>query len=647
MSGLCGAIDRTGRDPAAQSQAIQAMIERLHRSGRGGLAHWLDPVSGVALAHCGALRATDGQPLCSPCGRFVLALDGSLCNRRALRQALRLDPDGTECDAQLILQAVARWGLRRSLSRCRGAFALALWDAHQATLWLARDRAGQRAMYYGWNEGRFLFGSELKALFGHPRFHAEVDRDALSLLLRYGYVPAPHSILQGVFKLAPGHALKLDAAALAGGAGAHHPQQAACRYWCPRAEIETAKAGAEPAGDLVAATGQLDVLLRAAVAGAGPQRGRIATFLSGGTDSSVVAALAQSQSALPIDTFTLGFVDPGHDERGWAAQVAHRLGTRHTEHVMQASEALEHVHRLAQVWCEPFADPSQLPTLLASTLVARHVPVALTGDGGDELFHGHASYARAVRNARWARQLPGPLRRGLGRFNRIDPERARLGGFAAIAAEAAVVSGVEGHYLLRVSRWRDPARVVLGATEPATCFTDPAQWLRLGSEADRVRYLDFRMDLGEGVLTRVDRAGRAAGLDARAPLLDLEVIRFAWSLPDELKYAGGMHKRILKAVLRQHLPDALVDRPKRGFGPPLASWLAGPLRPWADDLLDAARLQREGHFEVGMVQRMWQAFCMGERKWHTHLWPILMFQAWHAGYRAELAARRPLPGSAG
>ncbi|MCC7634108.1 asparagine synthase (glutamine-hydrolyzing) [Stenotrophomonas rhizophila] len=638
MSGLCGVVDRRGCAPALQAQAIQSMIQRLHRSASGGRHHWLDPASGVALAHCGTLRTSDAQPLASPCGRFVLVLDGSVCNRSDLRRALRLDPEHPACDAQLVLQAVVRWGLRRSLSRCRGAFALVLWDAQEGQLWLVRDRAGQRPLYYGWNAGMFLFGSELKAMFGHPRFHAGVDRDALTLLLRYGYIPAPHSILQGVFKLAPGHAVKLDAAALAAGAAVHRPEDAVCRYWCPRAEIETAKAEVEAtACDLATATGQLDVLLRGAVVSAGPQRGRVATFLSGGTDSSVVAALAQSQSALPIDTFTLGFADPGHDERHWAAQVARQLGTRHTEHVMQGEEALAQVQRLPEVWCEPFADASQLPTLLASSLVARHVPVVLTGDGGDELFHGHASYARAVRNARWARQVPALLRRRLGAWQARDPERARLGGLAAVAAEATAQQ-VEGHYLLRVSRWRDPARVVRGGSEPATCFTDPTQWLRTGSDADRVRYLDFRMDLGDGVLAKVDRAGRAFGLDTRAPLLDLEVIRFAWSLPDELKYAGGMHKRVLKAVLRRHLPDALVDRPKRGFGPPLASWLAGPLRPWAEELLDPVRLQREGCFQVPIVRGMWQDFCAGQRKWHTHLWPILMFQAWYARYQAELAS---------
>ncbi|WP_411849783.1 asparagine synthetase B family protein [Stenotrophomonas sp. LGBM10] len=640
MSGLCGVVDRSGIDAGAQLRGLHGMTGRRPRSGPGDTRHYLDAAAGVGMGYCGAARAA-GPPLPSACGRFVLSLDGTLCNRIDLLRALQLDPDGMADDAALILHAVARWGIRRGLLHCRGAFALALWDAREGTLWLVRDPVGQRPLYYGWNEGLFLFGSDLTTMFGHPTFRAGVDRDALTLLLRYGYVPAPHCILQGVFKLAPGHALHLDAGALAAGAAAHRPQEAARRYWCPRNGIETAKARvAPPQRNLAAASGALDSVLRSAVAAASPARGRVAAFLSGGTDSSVVAALAQTQSAVPIDTFTLGFTDPGHDERRWASLVARRLGTHHTEHVMRASDVLDHVPALPQVWSEPFADASQLPTMLASALVARHVPVALTGDGGDELFHGHASYTRAIRNARWTRQLPPPLRRRLGAWQAADPERARLGGLAAVTAESAART-VEGHYLLRVSRWRDPARVVRAGREPTTCFTDPAQWLRTGSDADRVRYLDFRMDLGEGVLTKVDRAARAAGLDTRAPLLDMDVIRLAWSLPDALKYAGGMHKRVLKAVLRQHLPDALVDRPKRGFGPPLARWLAGPLRPWAEDLLDPVRLQREGHFEVRIVRDMWQDFCAGQRKWHTHLWPILMFQAWYAHYQAALTARPP------
>lgn len=634
MNGLCGSWDRHTIDVAAQRLHVRTMVATLRLHGRGGSGLWQDACDGVALACCSRRQDADVAPVRSACGRRVMVMDGMLANRSELVDALGDAAPVTCSDATVLLAAITRWGLHASLQRCRGAFSIVLWDARERTLHLVRDRAGERALYYGWSGGAFLFGSELKALQAHPAFTAAVDRNALALLLRFGYIPAPHCIHQGIFKLPAGHVLALDAAALEAGAAAHEPGTASLAYWCPRAEIHQARAtrARAPVTERGAVDG-LDAILRRAIqACRPPPREGTAAFLSGGTDSSLVSALAQTDSLLPIDTFTLGFDDPGHDERGWASQVARHLGTRHTEHVMRAPEVVEHVAALPDVWCEPFADPSQLPTLLATALLSRHRSVALSGDGGDELFHGHGSYTRAIRNARWRRQCPAMLRTWMAACANTDAERARLGGLAAVAAESGAGS-IEGHYLLRVSRWRDPARVVLGATEPATCFTDASQWLGGGSDADRVQYLDLRMDLGEGVLAKVDRAARAYGLATRAPLLDLDVMRYAWSLPDQAKYQRGVHKRVMKDLLRRHLPDSLVDRPKRGFGPPMARWLAGPLREWADALLEPSRLQREGFFDVHAVRTMWLDFCAGQRKWHTHLWPVLMFQAWYAAQR--------------
>lgn len=269
-------------------------------------------------------------------------------------------------------------------------------------------------------------------------------------------------------------------------------------------------------------------------------------------------------------------------------------------------------------------------------LVANRHRVVMTGDGGDELFHGHGAYQRAIRNAAWNERVPAPLRSLLRRWPAADPERARLGGWPALRSELGADS-VEGHYLLRVSRWRDPARVVLHAREPGTVFTDRGRWLEAGDPADRVQYLDFLMDLGNGILTKIDRAGAAYGLETRSPLLDPAVARFAWSLPGRLTFADGEHKWILKQLLSRHLPERLVYRPKMGFGPPVAAWLAGPLFPWANALLDEQRLRREGYFDAGKVARIWAEFCDGRRKWHTHLWPILMFQAWLERHRRAVA----------
>ena len=381
---------------------------------------------------------------------------------------------------------------------------------------------------------------------------------------------------------------------------------------------------------------RLEMVLHQAVARRTPRDGNAAAFLSGGTDSSLVTAVLQSQSTRPIDTFTVGFDDPRHDEADWADQVAARLGTRHPRHILRRGEAAALVAALPDIWCEPFADASQVPTLLASMLVANRHRVVMTGDGGDELFHGHGAYQRAIRNAAWNERVPAPLRSLLRRWPAADPERARLGGWPALRSELGADS-VEGHYLLRVSRWRDPARVVLHAREPGTVFTDRGRWLEAGDPADRVQYLDFLMDLGNGILTKIDRAGAAHGLETRSPLLDPAVARFAWSLPGRLTFADGEHKWILKQLLSRHLPERLVYRPKMGFGPPVAAWLAGPLFPWANALLDEQRLRREGYFDAGKVARIWAEFCDGRRKWHTHLWPILMFQAWLERHRRAVA----------
>lgn len=349
-------------------------------------------------------------------------------------------------------------------------------------------------------------------------------------------------------------------------------------------------------------------------------------FLSGGTDSSLVTAMMQAQSTLPIEAWTVGFDDPGHDESDWASQVARHLGVQHHLHRMDARQGLDLLQRLPQVWCEPFADASQLPTLLASELLGARKPVALTGDGGDELFFGHPSYGRALRNARLCGGLPDWVRDLARRSgNRMNVERGRLGGWRALVAEVAA-NDVEGHYLQRVTRWRQPAQVVLGAREPMTIFQQ--QDTALPAEA-RIQLLDFRMDLAEGILAKVDRAGMAAGVETRAPLLDMEVVRLAWRLPQHLKYHDGEHKRILKHLLARYLPEPLVYRPKRGFGPPMARWLAGPLRDWAEALLDPQLLRNQGCFDAARVRGIWEAFLRGERKWHTHLWNVLMFQAWH------------------
>lgn len=636
MSGICGVVVRPGKCSAGLPHRVDAMSAASRHGGRAPSA-WCDESNGVAMARVHRVGGTPSSPQRSPCGRYVLCLDGTLYTRGALQREFATSVGATEDDATLLLRSIAARGLQRTLTQCDGDFALAVWDRQEQVLWLARDRVGARPLYYGWCQGDLLFGMGLASLHGYPGFQAPINRDALPLLLRFGYIPAPHSIQQGIFKVAAGCVVRLTPAMRAAGAQAHGVHAGGRRYWDAREDIRTAideRAHMPVSSD--DALERLEMLLHQAVARRTPGGGGAAAFLSGGTDSSIVTAVLQSQSTLPVDTFTVGFDDPRHDEADWADQVAARLGTRHTRHILRRGEAATLVEALPDIWCEPFADASQVPTLLASMLVADRHRVVMTGDGGDELFHGHGAYQRAICNAAWNARVPRAVRSLLRRWPAADPERARLGGWPAVRSELGADS-VEAHYLLRVSRWRDPARVVLHAREPSTVFTDRARWLEAGDPADRVQYLDFLMDLGNGILTKIDRAGAAHGLQTRSPLLDPAVARFAWSLPGNLTFAGGEHKWILKQLLSRHLPERLVYRPKKGFGPPVAAWLAGPLFPWANALLDEQRLHREGFFDAAKVARIWTDFCAGRRKWHTHLWPILMFQAWLERHRQAIA----------
>ncbi|MGO4262291.1 asparagine synthase (glutamine-hydrolyzing) [Lysobacter sp. TAB13] len=633
MSGLAG-VWRAHEDwdDERLRYCARSMIHALRHRGAHDHAVWSDAAAGLALSHCRAFEGGAAQPAHSANGRYVLSLDGALFNRESLYHELAaLDEVAADaCDAALLLAAIARWGLQRTLSRCNGAFALSLWDRRDRILWLARDRVGKRPLYYGWAGGDFVFASELKSLHRHPGFDAAVDPDAISLLLRYDYIPAPHSIHRGIFKLSPGAFLRLNPAAMRAGHGAHQPAHDTQVYWCARQRM-TEAVGSRTELALDEAVDQLEILLQQAVSARMNAPRPVGAFLSGGTDSSLVAAMMQAQTATPVDTYAIGFDDDRHDESDWARKVARALGTRHTEHRVDGREALGMIERLPQVWCEPFADSSQVPTLIASEIVARRSPIAMTGDGGDELFFGHSSYCRALRNARWNAQLPGPLRRWAHRSGGARAERARLGGLRALWAELGARE-VEDNYLQRVSRWRDPSAAVLGAREPLTVFGDPQRQLRIGDAADRIQFLDFQMDLPNGILTKIDRAGMACGLETRSPLLDRAVIEFAWSLPTALKHHRGEQKYILKKLLERYLPAPLIYRPKNGFGAPVASWLRGPLREWAEALLDESRLRAEGHFDARVVRGLWGEFLGGQRKWHTHLWNVLMFQAWWEQY---------------
>lgn len=639
-------LPAAAQDAAALQAQVQAMGGALAHRGPDDAGAWVDAPAGVALAHQRLsildLSPLGHQPMASADGRYVMAYNGEVYNFAALRA--ELEPLGHSfrghSDTEVLLAAIVQWGLEATLARSNGMFAIALWDREERCLWLARDRVGKKPLYYGWAGQTLVFGSELKALWQHPDFDNDIDRDALTLLLRLDYIPAPHSIHQRCFKMMPGRVLRLDAQSVAAGAAAHRPEQAQRPYWDARAQMQQALA-IPFQGSLEQAEERLDALLRDAVALRMVADVPVGVFLSGGTDSSLVAALMQAQSSTPVHSFSIGFSDSHHDEAPLARELARHLGCDHTELYVSGADALAVVPQLPAMFDEPFADASQVPTALVARLARQGVTVALSGDGGDELFFGYTRYTRALRNWQMLGRVPAPLRRWMGARAAAQGEASRAGGVAALLAEAGA-RGIGDVYRNRISRWRDPAAAVIGARE-AGSFYDLADPLHgAGTPADAMMLADFVSYLPDDLLCKVDRTTMAVSLEARAPLLDWRVAEFAWSLPLSFKRGEDTSKVLLKRVLGRYVPQTMVHRPKRGFGAPVSQWLKGDLRPWADDLLQPARLEREGVFAASAVQPLWQQFLAGQRKWHTHLWNVLMFQAWQAHWRqvrADVARR--------
>jgi asparagine synthase (glutamine-hydrolysing) len=658
MCGLAGFMVRDAGDGELMRQRAERMANQIAHRGPDDAGQWVDTEWGVALAHRRLsildLSPAGHQPMRSACGRFVLVFNGEIYNHMALRAQLE-SGGGAQAwrghsDTETLLACVAAWGVTRTLQAAVGMFAIALWDRTEHVLVLARDRLGEKPLYYGWQGATFLFGSETKALQAHPDFSASVDRGALALLLRHNCIPAPYSIHAGILKLPPGCLLRIHARSLE---AAGVPEA----YWTLN---DTLAAGlADPfAGSDLEATDALESQLRQSIAAQMLADVPLGAFLSGGIDSSTVVALMQAQSERPVRTFTIGLGEGAYDEARHAAAVAAHLGTDHTELRIHADDALAVIPRLPQIYCEPFADSSQIPTFLVSQLACRHVKVALSGDGGDELFGGYNRYLGARRIWSRLQYLPRPLRATLGRMLLAVSPAAWNGVFDAIApllpARARIaLPGEKAHKLARVlsagdghayyrgltSQWPDPGAVVIGATEPPTRLTDRTTWPAADSFEHWMMAMDAQTYLPDDILAKVDRAAMANSLETRVPLLDHRVVALAWRMPMRFKIRDGEGKWLLRQVLYRHVPRAMVDRPKMGFGIPLDAWLRGPLRAWAEELLCARRLADEGYFHPGPVRAMWEQHLVGSRNWQHHLWPILMFQAWLPGLSPPTAER--------
>src|SRR5512138_1627460 len=638
---MCGITGIFGTAEQTAAASLEAMTLSLAHRGPDDADTWLDAQAGIALGHRRLsiidLSPEGRQPMRSHSQRYVIVFNGEIYNFKALHDELSAlgHRFRGHSDTEVLLAGLDAWGLEQTLQRANGMFAFAVWDRAERVLHLARDRIGKKPLYYGWADTTLLFGSELKALLAFPKFAPEVDPYSLALFLRHNYVPAPWCILRGVFKLLPGTYLSLTRDDVVRGASQHEPTVACRRYWDTQSVLATAVSQPLRASENEIVE-QLDALLRDAVALRMYADVPLGAFLSGGTDSATTVALMQAQASRPVQTFSIGFHDPRHDEAKLARAVAEHLGTDHTELYVTGEDALAVVPELPNMFDEPFADSSQIPTYLVAQLARRSVTVALSGDGGDELFFGYGRYQRAMDVWKWLQRLPGPVRAALSStLGRYAGQEGRTSKLAQLANELRARS-IESIYRDRVSRWRFPEAVVRESREHQTPFTDEREWLAAGDEAHSLMYLDFVTYLPEDILTKVDRATMAVGLEARAPLLDYRVVELAFRVPYDMKKRGTEQKWLLKQLLRKYLPDPLVFRAKKGFGAPVAEWLKGPLRAWASDLLSRERLERQGHFDAVRISGIWTEFLAGERKWHTHLWNVVMFQAW-----LEYLGRRP------
>jgi len=637
MCGITGLIDPACPGEEDLRAAAGRMAQTLAHRGPDAAGTWVDAACGVALGHRRLavldLSEHGHQPMLSPCGRFCLVYNGEIYNHAALRRELEACGHSFQgrCDTEVLLAALAQWEIPQALRRLVGMFAFAVWDRSRRVLTLARDAVGIKPLYYGWQNGFFLFGSELKSLRAHPAFRGEIDRDAVALFLRHNYIPAPYSIYRGVYKLPPGAMLAVSPQS--------GPQQSAPQTWWDMREALEAGARDPFRGSPDEAVDELDHRLREAVAMEMEADVPLGAFLSGGVDSSTVVAMMQAQSSRPVKTFTVGFEEAGYNEAPYAKAVAEHLGTEHTEYHVTAAEAREQIPRLSIPYDEPFADSSQIPTLLLARLTRRHVTVSLSGDGGDELFCGYDRYFYLQRLWRRIGWCPHGLRalgaRIVQAFAAVAPSSVPARRLRTLGELLSTASAGE-FYARFNTHWRTPADVVLGGSPAPTLLTSPDQWPDRCGLLEQMMYLDAATYLPDDLLVKLDRASMAVGLEARVPLLDHRIVEFSWRIPPAMRVRDGQTKWLLRRVLDRYVPRRLIDRPKMGFGVPLDAWLRGPLRPWAEELLDEHRLRCEGFLRPEPIRRRWAEHLSGRRNWQYLLWDVLVFQTWLEANRGSL-----------
>jgi asparagine synthase (glutamine-hydrolysing) len=638
MCGIVGAFGPPGSMPGWLANACDA----LRRRGPDACGVWSDREVGVALGHRRLavldLSPAGSQPMASTCGRYHVVFNGEIYNHLELRAALRSRSWRGHSDTETLLACFVEWGFERTLKAAIGMFAVAAFDAVNRRLCLARDRLGEKPLYYGYAGDTFVFASQLQALRVAPSFDATIDRGALALYMQRSYVPAPYTIHVSTRKLPAGSWLEVTP-----GQVRDRALPTPLPYW---SALETALAGDREPLDISdsEAVSKLGLVIGDAVRGQMLSDVPLGAFLSGGIDSSTVVALMQAQSSRPVRTFSIGFREAAYDESRQARLVAEHLGTDHTELTVHADDALALIPRLPEFYDEPFGDSSQLPTCLVAQLARRHVTVALSGDGGDELFSGYNRHFLAARV--WPRlsSVPRPFRDALARAIRIFPP-ATWDRFAAairrvtpfryhvrIAGEklhksADVLACADGEELYRrlLSQWWQ-APVVLRASSTNGAVGD--QWPPMSSLTHQMMLRDALSYLPDDILVKVDRAAMAVSLETRVPMLDHRVFEFAWRLPLRMKVRDGLGKWVLRQLLYRYVPRHLVERPKMGFAVPLDAWLRGRLRDWAEHLLGENRLRSQGYLDADVIRRRWHEHLSGRHNWQYSLWNVLMFEAW-------------------
>lgn len=661
---MCGIIGILEKPSNSLSHTIGEMTKSLKHRGPDDSGTWTDEKLGIALGHTRLsivdLSQEGHQPKASKNGRYVMSYNGEVYNFKTIRKELEnlnVHFSGTG-DTEVMLEAFETWGIENAIKKFVGMFAFALWDKKENKLILARDRLGIKPLYFGWAKNSFLFASELKAFLFHPQFSREINRDVLTLYLRFGNFPAPYSIYQNVYKLLPGTILEIPLSALSNPNNfSADPENQTClykpkKYWNSQ-QIAMDAVHHLFQGTEEEAAGELERLLDESIQLRMIADVPLGAFLSGGVDSSTVVAFMQKNSLRPVKTFTIGFSESDYNEAVHAKQIASHLKTDHTELYLSSQEAMDVIPLLPHQYDEPFSDSSQIPTYLVSKLARQHVTVSLSGDGGDELFGGYTRHHTAKKISWILNRIPFPLRKFLSSsihlagadqwskvYNMLRPilpsslkvsqPSSKISKLATLLKE----KNASEVYKSLVSHWGNPTQIVLNATEPPSLTSRHENLLESWNFTQWIMYLDAISYLPDDLLTKVDRASMAVSLEARVPLIDHRLVEFAWRLPLEMKIKNGKGKKILRKVLYKYVPQELIERPKMGFSIPLGDWLRNGLRDWAESLLNPEKLKNQGFFDPAPIRKKWEEHLSKKQNWEHQLWDILMFGAWYESQKA-------------